>query len=121
MRIKAAILLIACLLVVALISGCGDPKTIDLGTRSAGGATVSELTIQKMDGTYKLTGKTDAPKDGKVQFVLKVSTEKGEQQIPVVFSMTAGRGKPFSIDIKLDSRIKGSELTTMVYEHISDL
>lgn len=117
----AAILLIGCVLLGVLISGCGYPKTIDLGTRSADGATVSELTIRKMDGTYKLTGKTDAPKDGEVQFELKVSTENGEQQIPVVFSIPAGRGKSFSVGIRLKGRIKGSELTTMVYEHMNDL
>jgi hypothetical protein len=116
----AAILLIACVLSGVLISGCGYPKTITLGTRSAGGATVSELTIQEADGTYKLTGKTDAPQDGKVQFVLKVLTEEREQEIPVVLSIKAGQGKSFSTDIKLDGHVKGSELTTMVYEHISD-
>jgi hypothetical protein len=113
---RAAISLITCLLLGILMSGCGYPKTIDLGTRSANGANVSELTIQKTGGTYKLTGKTDAPKDGEVRFQLKVSIEKGEQKIPVVVSIPAGKGKSFSVDVKPKSRIKGSELTSMVYE-----
>ena len=116
----SAILLILCVLPGVIVSGCGYPNTIDLGTRSADGATASELKIQKIDGICKLTGKTDAPKDGEVQFELKVSTDKGEQQIPVVFSVPAGQGKSFSKDIRLKGRIKGSELTTMVYEHIND-
>lgn len=99
-----------------LVVGCGYPKTINLDSKSANGATVSDLTIQKATGGYKLTGKTDAPKDGEIKFEFKINTEKGKEKTTLAVSVPMGTGKAFTTEMKPKGRIKGAELKAMVYE-----
>lgn len=112
------ITLFAFILVVALLtsSGCGYPNRVVLGSRSANGARVYDLTITKNGNVYKLTGKSDAPKDGEITLDLSIKTAKGSEKKTFHLNVTGSKGAQLGSDLKTTNLIKNVELKSLVYE-----
>ena len=106
------------ILVVALLtsSGCGYPTKVVLGSSSANGAKVYNLTITKNGNIYKLTGKSDAPKDGEITLTLSIKTAKGSEKKTFHLNVTGTKGAQLGSDLETTNLIKNVDLKSFVYE-----
>ena len=116
---KGLSFLIAAIVLMLMVSGCGYPTSINVKDLSMNGGQLTSVKLTregKTGTTYTLSGKSAAPKGGQAKVSFQLETEKGKEKAEVVFDVAEGKAVAFTQEVTPKGKIKSVTATAFTYE-----